>query len=470
MTVDKNILADKQTLLRELPSVDRLMQRADEWGLVGEYGRLLTLEALRHTLDSHRSTILNGDTTDLFADGELVEKASHLLAALLEPTLKPVINGTGVIVHTNLGRAPLSQAALAAIKDIGSGYSTLEYALQSGKRGSRTVHAEQLLTRITAAQSALVVNNNAASVILMLTALCQGKEVVISRGQLVEIGGGFRIPDVMVQSGARLVEVGTTNRTHLKDYRDAVNENTAAILVAHHSNYKIIGFTGEPALEELASVAHAHQLPLLYDQGSGALLDSTQFGLEPEPTVQDALQAGCDVVAFSGDKLVGGPQAGILCGKSDLIMRMKQHPLARALRADKFCLAALSATLSAYVTEQVLSDIPVWQMISKSLADIEVQAAAWANQLQMHGISASVVNGRSTVGGGSLPGTSLPTCLLAIMMDNIEVYAQRLRLGETAVIGRIQDNQYLIDPRTILPGQVDILLQSLVNCTRTEKS
>ncbi|VAW39325.1 L-seryl-tRNA(Sec) selenium transferase, partial [hydrothermal vent metagenome] len=320
-------------------------------------------------------------------------------------------------------------------------------------------------TRLTNAEAALVVNNNAAAVLLMLTALCQGKEVIISRGQLVEIGGGFRIPDVMAQSGAKLVEVGTTNRTHLKDYTNAITEETAAIMVAHHSNYKIIGFSSEPTLAELAELTHAHNLPLLYDQGSGALLDSAPYGLEPEPTVLDGLAAGADIVAFSGDKLLGGPQAGILCGRQTLIAQLKQHPLARAVRADKLCLAGLSATLTHYLTDNALSEIPVWRMISRPLDEITSEADSWAERLQERGIRAESVDGRSTVGGGSLPGTSLPSRLVAIQQNNLDALATRLRQEKMPVIGRIQDGRLLIDPRTILPEQVEMLLQSLVHCT-----
>jgi L-seryl-tRNA(Ser) seleniumtransferase len=394
----------------------------------------------------------------------LVDDARVWLENYLAPTLQPVINGTGVIVHTNLGRAPLSQAARQAIDAAARGYSTLEYDLASGERGSRTVHAEQLLTRLTHAEAALVVNNNAAAVLLMLTALCQGKEVIISRGQLVEIGGGFRIPDVMAQSGARLVEVGTTNRTHLRDYAHAITENTAAILVAHHSNYKIIGFSSEPALAELAELAHEHNLPLLYDQGSGALLDSSPYGLEPEQTVLDSLTAGADVVAFSGDKLLGGPQAGILVGQQKLVAQLKRHPLARAVRADKLCLAGLSATLTHYLTENALEEIPVWHMIARPLEEIASEADTWAARLQERGIQAEVVDGRSTVGGGSLPGTSLPSRAVAIDLANLNQFAARLRQEKVPVIGRIQDGRFLIDPRTILKDQVEMLLQSVVNC------
>ena len=453
-----------QALLRELPSVDRLLQTAVAIDLTLAYGRTLTVEGLRNSLEAARGAILNGQASDAPMNAILVDEARHWLESFLAPTLQTVINGTGVIVHTNLGRAPLSHAARAAIDAAAKGYSTLEYDIASGQRGSRTVHAEQLLTRLTQAEAALVVNNNAAAVLLMLIVLCQGKEVIISRGQLVEIGGGFRIPDVMAQSGAALVEVGTTNRTHLRDYANAITENTAAILVAHHSNYKIIGFSSEPSIAELAALAHEHNLPLLYDQGSGALLDSTLYGLEPEPTVLESLAAGADVVAFSGDKLLGGPQAGILCGRATLIAQLKQHPLARAVRADKLCLAGLAATLTHYLTENALTEIPVWRMIARPLAEIATEADSWAAWLQERRIQAVAIDGRSTVGGGSLPGTSLPSRLVAIQHEVPDQLANQLRQEKTPVIGRIQDGRFLIDPRTILPEQVEMLLQSLVNC------
>ncbi len=399
----------------------------------------------------------------------LVQTAREWIEDLLVPSLKQVINATGIIVHTNLGRAPLSKSAQEAVRVVSSQYSTLEYDLTSGTRGSRTVHAEHLLTRLTESEAALVVNNNAAAVLLMLTALCQGKKVIISRSQLVEIGGGFRVPDIMAQSGAELVEVGTTNRTHLEDYDSAIDENTAAILVAHHSNFKIIGFTTEPTLAELAELAHEHHIPLLYDQGSGALLDVTKYGLEPEPTVIEGLKADCDVVTFSGDKLIGGPQAGIICGRSDLISRLKRHPLARAIRADKMCLAALSATLSHYLTGKEIKEIPVWFMIARPLAEIEADANAWSAKLKDKGVKVKVIDGRSAVGGGSLPGTSMPTKLVAIEHKNADQLASALREEEIPVIGRIQDNDYLIDPRTVLPDQVEYLIASLVNqCLKIE--
>lgn len=453
-----------QALLRELPSVDRLLRLPVAIDLADEYGRSLTVEAVRHVLDDHRRAIQAGDEAYTPAPAMLMQEAREWLAAFLAPTLKPVINATGVIVHTNLGRAPLSQNALEAMRTVAQGYSNLEYDLDAGRRGSRTVHAETLLTRLTDTEAALVVNNNAAAVLLMLSALCRDREVIISRGQLVEIGGGFRVPDVMAQSGAHLVEVGTTNRTHVSDYANAINENTAAILVAHYSNYKIIGFTTEPSLAELAELAHEHDILLLYDQGSGALLDTSPYGLEPEPTVLHGVEAGCDVVSFSGDKLLGGPQAGIVCGRSDAIAHLKRHPLARAMRADKLCLAALSATLTHYLTDSVLAEVPVWRMIGQSLTEIEETAYTWAARLQEQGIQAQTVDGRSTVGGGSLPGTSLPTRLVAIDHADVEGVSRALRREKTAVVGRVQDDQLLIDPRTVLPEQVENLLQSLINC------
>ncbi len=456
----------RQIHLRELPGIDRLLQMPETAVLLTTYGRTLTVEALRHTLEERRAGILQGTLTAVPPPVHFVQAATDWLANLLTPSLRPVINATGVIVHTNLGRAPLSQAARQAIEAAAHGYSTLEYDLATGERGSRHAHATQLLPRLTGAESSLVVNNNAAAVLLMLTALCHGRQVIISRGQLVEIGGGFRIPDVMAQSGANLVEVGATNRTHLRDYARAINEQTAAILVAHHSNYKIVGFTSEPSLAELAALAHTHHLPLLFDQGSGALLNTTPFGLDPEPTVPDGIRAGCDLVAFSGDKLLGGPQAGILVGRTDLIARCQQHPLARAVRADKLCLAGLAATLTHYAQDEALTAVPVWRMISMSLAEVTAVAQDWATCLQTQGIIVELVEGNSTVGGGSLPGTSLPTCLLAPATTNPDALATRLRAETIPVIGRIQDGRYLLDPRTVLPEQVDKLMQSLVNCVR----
>jgi len=366
--------APSPAALRDLPSIDRLLRAPGGDELVAAFGHALATEALRATLDAARAAIRDG-LAELPSDYDFVAAAREWATDLLAPTLRPVINATGIIVHTNLGRAPLGEAALAAVA--AAGYATLEYDLAEGRRGSRAVHAERLLTRLTGAEAALVVNNNAAAVLLMLTTLCHDAEVIISRGQLVEIGGGFRIPEVMAQSGARLVEVGTTNRTHLRDYTAAITERTTAILVAHTSNYRVIGFTSQPELAELAALAHGRGLWLLFDQGSGALRDTAAYGLGPEPSVPDGLRAGADVVTFSGDKLLGGPQAGLLVGRAELVRRMQRHPLARAVRADKMALAALAATLGHYLVDQP-QRVPVWQMIARPLDDIAAEAERWA--------------------------------------------------------------------------------------------
>ncbi|WP_374685582.1 L-seryl-tRNA(Sec) selenium transferase [Promineifilum sp.] len=455
-------IAPPASALRDLPSVDRLLRAPGADELAAAYGRPLATEALRAALDEARAALRDGREDEALPDWELVVGARAWLESLLAPTLRPVINATGIIVHTNLGRAPLSDDALAAVAAVSSGYSTLEYDLEEGRRGSRAVHAERLLARLVGAEAALVVNNNAAAVLLLLTALCRGREVIISRGQLVEIGGGFRIPEVLAQSGARLVEVGTTNRTYRRDYAEAITEDTAAILVVHHSNYQITGFTSQPELAELAELAHERDLWLLFDQGSGALLDVAPYGLEPEPTVPDGLRAGCDVVAFSGDKLLGGPQAGILCGRADLVARLKRHPLARAVRADKMALAALTATLGHYLTGQP-ERVPVWGMIARPAAEIAAEAEAWAAHLTRAGLRAETLPGESRVGGGSLPGASLPTRLVAVTPDGLsaEAFAARLRAGRRPVIARIQDDRLLLDPRTVLPGQAEALLRAV---------
>ena len=454
--------AERQALLLLLPSVDALLKTPESILLQEEHGRSQVVNSLRAVLEESRDSIQKGEVSQTPSAVDFVRQAATRLEKTLSTTLYPLLNASGVIIHTNLGRAPLSKAALSAIQEISAGYSNLEYDTQAGKRGSRSGHAAEFLRSITGAEEALVVNNNAAAVLLMLTALCRDREVIISRGQLVEIGGGFRIPDVMAQSGARLVEVGTTNRTHLHDYRQAVTADTAAILVAHHSNYQIVGFTSEPDLRDLAELARENNIPLLVDQGSGALIDVTQFGLQHEPTVIDCLHAGVDLVAFSGDKLLGGPQAGILCGKSNLISIVKKHPLARAVRADKTCYAALSATLLHYLRDEALEQIPVWQMIARSTQDIKAEADDWVNRLQEAGITAQAVDGRSRVGGGSLPGSSLPTTLVAITSEDAEGLGQRLRTADCPVISRIQDNRLLLDPRTILPSQAEDLLSIVI--------
>jgi L-seryl-tRNA(Ser) seleniumtransferase len=453
--------------LRRLPAVDRLLNHLSGSVLLNQYGRSLTVEALRTALDDARQHLLT-QGSEAPSDALLIDHARALLEDWLAPTLRPVINATGIIIHTNLGRAPLSDAAIEAVRGAAGGYSTLEYDLESGKRGSRSVHAEVLLQRITGAEAALVVNNNASAVLLALTALArpsaefpQGRGVIVSRGQLVEIGGGFRMPDVMAQSGARLVEVGTTNRTHLPDYERAISADTGVILRVHRSNFAIVGFTTEPTIEELSTLAKQHNLVSVDDVGSGALLNTADFGLAPEPTVQASLQAGVDLVMFSGDKLLGGPQGGILVGSAAVIDRLKRHPLTRALRPDKLCLAALSATLTHYLKGEALKCVPIWRMISAPLTEIEARARRWAERISEIGLVCEVIEGRSAVGGGSLPGETLPTLLLAVTAASPDAAAARLRAADPPVIARIESDRLLFDPRTVLDREENDLLKAL---------
>jgi L-seryl-tRNA(Ser) seleniumtransferase len=441
--------------LRALPSVAALLQAGD--ALVASYGHEAVVAAARTVLEDARQRIASGQQASVDPGVLLEAVRSHLVRAFA-PTLRPVINATGVIIHTNLGRAPLSEDAQQAMIAVAAGYSTLEYELESGRRGSRLIHAEALLTELTGAEAALVVNNNAAAAVLMLAALAHGSEVIVSRGQLVEIGGGFRVPDIMAQSGARLVEVGTTNRTRAADYERAITENTALLMRVHASNFKQIGFIEEVPLEVLAEIAHARDLHLVDDLGSGALVDTAQFGLAHEPTPQESLTAGCDLVCFSGDKLLGGPQAGILVGKGVLVEALRQHPLARAFRADKLCLAALAVTLDHYRRGRAQEHVPVLAMMARPLDDLEDTARRWAAHF---GDAARVAAGESTVGGGSLPGATLPAALVALDVPHPDDFAASLRRAEIPVIVRIAGDHILLDPRTVLPGEEPLLLETV---------
>jgi L-seryl-tRNA(Ser) seleniumtransferase len=441
--------------LRDIPSVDQILHNPRTEQLLGRCGHAWTVSAIRQLQDDLRQSLPN--LTEMPSDEELINSLETILKKQSQPSLRTVINATGVLLHTNLGRAPLSHAALAAVESVASGYSTLEYDLIKGKRGKRDVHASDLLARLTGGESALVVNNNAGAVLLALSALAKGKKVAISRSELVEIGGGFRIPDVMKQSGAKLLEVGTTNRVRLADYEQALTEGASVLLVAHQSNFKIIGFTEEPALEDLANLAHQHNLPLMVDLGSGAFLDTAKYGLAHEPTVQEVLAKGADLVCFSGDKLLGGPQAGILVGHGDLLAKIRRHPLYRAIRADKLCLAALSSTLLHYLKDEAEQEIPLYVMLSRSLEDLTEQVHKWIDRLQ----DGSAIEGLSTVGGGSLPGETLPTCLLALKVKSPAKFAARLREANPPIIARVQEDLLLIDPRTVLPWQEENLLKGL---------
>jgi L-seryl-tRNA(Ser) seleniumtransferase len=440
---------------RSLPSVDRILASPSLQPVIGEHGRSLVTDEARAALMAARTRVEAGERAPAVA--ELAADVERRLATLLRSSLYPVINATGVIIHTNLGRAPLSSAALHAMSLIAAGYSNLEYDLEAGSRGSRYLHVETLLCRLTGAEAALVVNNNAGAVLVALAALAKGREVIVSRGQLVEIGGGFRIPDVMRQSGARLVEVGTTNRTHPKDFREALGPKTALLLRVHSSNFKQIGFTAEVTLEEMVALGHEMGVPVLDDLGSGSLLDTTRYGLAPEPMVQQSVVAGADLTTFSGDKLFGGPQAGVIVGREVLVARLRRHPLVRALRVDKGTLAALQATLLHYLRGEAEQEVPVWRMMALPVEMLSARAADWAAEMHSQGISATVVPAASTVGGGSLPGETLPTRALALTHPYPDALAAALRSGDPPVIVRISEGQVLLDPRTV-PVQADGLL------------
>ncbi len=454
---------------RGLPSVDKLLQHpavaaenerfpADR---VAMHSRSVLQDAREHIgratqPDATPKPTVEGDTVSLDA---LAAAVVESLEATMRPRLIPVINATGVILHTNLGRAPLAPSAIEAMATVGRGYSNLEFDLPGGQRGSRLTHLQALLRETIGAEAGIAVNNNASALLLTLSALAREREVIISRGQAVEIGGGFRIPDVCRQSGATLVEVGTTNRTRAADYRDAISDNTAAILRVHSSNFRVVGFTEEPTLEELRDVARERDVLLLDDIGSGCLLDVTTYGLAPEPRPQDSLTTGVDLTMFSGDKLLGGPQAGIIAGRADLIDLIKRHPLARAVRTDKATIAALAATLAHYVAGNAELEIPVWRMISAPAEAIRLRAEAWRTALGVGVVQPS----DSMIGGGSLPGEILPSYALALPADEINAarVASRLRLGDPPVVARVAHDALLLDPRTVLVEDDEPLVTAL---------
>ena len=453
---------------RALPSVDKILTDKRIKRLEETYPHSLLLNLIREKLEIERLSIVKGNTCASL--DEIVESIYSQVHTLANPSLRPVINATGVILHTNLGRAPLSESAMEAMNVAAKAYCNLEFDLDMGTRGSRYIHAEPILCQLTGAEAALVVNNNASAVMLGLTALAKRKEVVVSRGQAVEIGGSFRIPDVMRQSGAKLVEVGTTNCTYATDYEHAINPRTAALMRVHSSNFKITGFTHEVTLEELVALGQQYSLPVLDDLGSGCFLDTTTFGLDPEPMVPQSVAVGAELVFFSGDKLVGGPQAGIIVGKKQAIDKLKKHPLTRAVRIDKTRLAGLEATLLHYMKEEATDKIPVWRMISAPLAEIERRATKWRQALNN---LAQVVEGDSIVGGGSLPGSTLPTRIVSIRgkgQNTVQVLAETLRHQETPVIGRVSGNLLLLDPRSVLPEEDKIMIQALNNLAATIKT
>lgn len=457
----------QQDILSQIPKVDRLLEWHDALPLLERFPRPEVLLVVRLVLERLRESVRNGALTALPENSDILAMISAELCGRNAPSLRRLINGSGVVVHTNLGRSPLADAALQAIQTVSAGYSNLEFDLDTGERGSRYSHVEGLLCELTGSEAALVVNNNAAAVILALSSLAQGRDVIVSRGELVEIGGSFRIPDVMSQSGARLVEVGCTNRTHIRDYLTAITDSTALLLKVHTSNFAIVGFTAEAPLTEMAALGNKVGIPVMLDAGSGCLIDLSPYGISGEPTVRQQLESGADIVTFSGDKLLGGPQAGILVGKRAVIEPMKRHPLLRALRMDKLNLAALEATLRLYRDERrALAEIPTLRMLTMTPQELSSRAERLVRYLRRR-LPESVVlirhPGESSAGGGSFPLLQLPTTLIEIKIagttpSRIEA---TLRSCATPVIGRIHRERYLIDVRTIGDADFSALLVSL---------
>lgn len=462
---------EKNKFYRLIPKVDMLMERDEIKHLCNKLNRDYVLESVRMITENLREFINNCED-----EKEILLKIDNVLDDIIKDVeiyssyrMKRVVNGTGTILHTNLGRAIISDTTAERIKHLVTGYSNLEYDLESGKRGSRYSHFEKIITKITGAEAAMAVNNNAAAVLLILSTLTKDKEVIVSRGELVEIGGSFRVPDVMAQSGGKLIEVGTTNKTHLYDYEKAINEETAALLKVHTSNYKIVGFTESVSVEEMAELAHKHGIPVIEDIGSGVLVDLSKYGLEYEPTVQASIKAGADIVCFSGDKLLGGPQAGIIVGKKSLIDKIKKHPLTRALRIDKFTAIALECVFHEYMDEEnAVNNIPVLKLINRHLEDIKKQAEILFDKLK------SVTNDNceikmerceSQIGGGSLPLERINSYSLSIKPMNMTTASleKQLRYNETPIIGRVVNDSFILDLRTILENEEEIILKAFKN-------
>jgi L-seryl-tRNA(Ser) seleniumtransferase len=445
---------------RSIPSVDRLLGSEPFARLLAELPRALVVSTLQDEI-GHARELLGGPGLDLNALGDpawFARRVAAAIDALETGSLHEVLNATGVVLHTNLGRAPLAAAALEAVQRVALGYSTLEYDLETGARGSRYAHCRELLVRLTGAEDALVVNNNAAALVLALNTAARGRQAVISRGELVEIGGAFRVPEIMERSGAHLREVGSTNRTHVEDYRAALSPQTGAILKVHPSNFRIQGYTAEVAATELAGLARAAGVPLIHDIGSGLLIDAARLGLPPEPTPQESLRDGADMVTMSGDKLLGGPQSGIILGSTHWIEHMRKNPLCRALRPDKLTLAALAATLRLYLDpEQALREVPVLRMIRLATSELDDRAHAFADRCRAAGVPASTRKGSSAVGGGAAPGAELATTLVVFGPPGAQEMERELRHGRPAVIARIVDDALVLDLRTVPPDSEDAL-------------
>jgi L-seryl-tRNA(Ser) seleniumtransferase len=457
----------QQAALRSIPGVDRLLELAQSIPILSKAPRSIVTQAIREALESLRSAILKGDLEEAEkenSEGEILRKVQDRVNRLMAPNLRRVINATGVVVHTNLGRSLLASEAVKNLSHIADHYSNLEFDIDSGSRGSRYSAVESLLCELTGAEAAMVVNNNAGAVLLCLNTVAQGKQVIVSRGELVEIGGAFRIPDVMVKSGAILKEVGTTNRTHLRDYASAITSETALLLKVHSSNFSIVGFTAAVSLSEMAALAKKHSLPVMEDLGSGTLIDFSKYGLpQKEPTIRESISAGADLVTFSGDKLLGGPQAGIIIGSKKLITAIRQNSLTRALRIDKLTLAGLESTLRLYRDEKTaIHAIPTLRMLTQPIGEMEAKARALFDLLNAIGdpqLSVKLVPGVSKAGGGALPLLDLPTVRVGVKLTNRSAQAieNAMRENFPPLIGRIEADIFLMDPRTIQDDEPPII-------------
>ena len=442
---------------RELPSVNSLLETSGVRSLLAQHPRRVVLDAVRSAVDDARSS---GDAHR--TEEQWVESITSVVRRNTQSSLRRVINATGVVLHTNLGRAPLAEVAIRAIEEAAGGFSNLEYDIETGQRGSRYSHCVGLLRQLTGAEDALVVNNCAAAIVLSLNTLTQRKEVLVSRGELVEIGGSFRIPEIMARSGAKLVEVGTTNRTHDDDYRRAITPKTGAIVKVHRSNFTIEGFTADVSVERLAFIAAEHGLPVIHDLGSGLMLPLDAHGLTGEPTASAALASGATLVLMSGDKLLGGPQAGIILGASSVVAKLRKNPFARAMRVDKLTLSALEATLRLYLEpERALREIPVLVMLTESVAEVESRARAVARTLSEGGVGAEVVATSSSVGGGAFPTAEIPSSAI-VLAGNAAELEEKLRRADPPVIGRISDGKLLLDLRTVLAREHAILCRAVL--------
>lgn len=456
-------------LLRKLPAVHRLLDTPFSQRLIESYSHDLVSEAVADIVSGVRRQILSGERTTETTEQELLEQVEQILGQRFRPNFRRVINATGVVLHTNLGRAALAEKALEAITRTALGYSNLELNLETGERGSRYDHVEELICRLTGAEAALVVNNNAAAVLLILREMAKGRKVIVSRGQLVEIGGSFRVSEVMKESGAALVEVGTTNKTHERDYENAIEEDTALIMKAHTSNFRIVGFTYQPELVDLVTLAHRYGIPVYEDLGSGSLIDLRKFGIGDEPTVGASIMAGVDIVSFSGDKLLGGTQAGIIAGKADYIKRIKKNQLTRALRVDKLTLAALEATLLLYLDEErALREIPTLHLLTRKRDELYREAQRLAEGLKdvfRERAVVEVVEGMSQVGGGSLPTEDLPTYLVSVKTTPFSLNAleHALRHVDLPVMTTIRKEALMFDVRTIFPREIEECVNSVRN-------